>query len=91
MAQSLSAGPSIAPLSKSLLNKSADAQKKLKAESENTATKSSVSSDSRQAFQDSQKDEYVRMMEELFLEGRDVRQMSTCTIGASQISNISWN
>ncbi|KAM3584607.1 hypothetical protein VKS41_003415 [Umbelopsis sp. WA50703] len=71
MAQSLSAGPSIAPLSKSLLNKSADAQKKLKAESENTATKSSVSSDSRQAFQDSQKDEYVRMMEELFLEGRD--------------------
>lgn len=76
MIRTPSAGPVIAPLTQSLLNKSTDAQRKLKlaSESGNSATESSVTSDRRQAFQDGQKDEFVRTMEELFLEGRDVRQ-----------------
>lgn len=68
------AEPVIAPLSTSLRDKSAEARRKLEENNfhESEPTDSVTQAEREQQFRDGQKEEFVRMMEELFLEGKDV-------------------
>jgi Coiled-coil domain containing protein (DUF2052) len=68
------AEPVIAPLSTSLRDKSAEARRKLEENNSQEAEPnySVTQAEREQHFRDGQKEEFVRMMEELFLEGKDV-------------------
>ena len=68
------AEPVIAPLSTSLRDKSAEARRKLEENifHKSEPTDSGTQAEREQHFRDGQKEEFVRMMEELFLEGKDV-------------------
>jgi hypothetical protein len=78
------AEPIVAPLSTSLRDQSAEERRKLEEnnflvpESSHTTTQA----EREQHFRDGQKEEFIRMMEELFLEGKDVSYTrSTCMYG----------
>jgi hypothetical protein len=70
----------IAPLSTSLRDQSAETRRKLEENNlevpQDEPSTSLSPAAKEQIFRDAQKDEYVRVMEELFLEGRDVSTTS---------------